>query len=337
MSVIHPSGPADASDAAAQSGPVTHWLRTPALHDAQALRRFQDAFSAFQPGIAVAPLYGQPLAMEGSFTTFDDTAISIGLTSPTRCTHTSGHLQQDDTVLLMGWQSGCATFRAGGKQWDMADGDAMLVQAGQSQEVVAHTQAHLCSVTLSRSLLDSLRIDVDAALLQVLRADPAVSMLMGYAHWLRDHRSLATPALRRAATLHMHDLAALAAGAVGEVAHQARSRGARAARRAAVKQDIATHFSDAALSPAAVAQRHGITPRYLQMLLEDEGLSFSALVLDKRLAMAHRALGDARWRGRAISALAFEAGFGDLSYFNRSFRRRYGMTPSEVRAQSLRP
>ena len=73
------------------------------------------------------------------------------------------------------------------------------------------------------------------------------------------------------------------------------------------------------------------------MLLEDEGLSFSALVLDKRLAMAHRALGDARWRGRAISALAFEAGFGDLSYFNRSFRRRYGMTPSEVRAQSLRP
>jgi AraC-like DNA-binding protein len=25
------------------------------------------------------------------------------------------------------------------------------------------------------------------------------------------------------------------------------------------------------------------------------------------------------------------AAFGDLSYFNRSFRRRYGLTPSEVR------
>ena len=29
--------------------------------------------------------------------------------------------------------------------------------------------------------------------------------------------------------------------------------------------------------------------------------------------------------------MAFECGFGDLSYFNRAFRRRYHATPTDVR------
>jgi AraC-like DNA-binding protein len=36
--------------------------------------------------------------------------------------------------------------------------------------------------------------------------------------------------------------------------------------------------------------------------------------------------------GTTASAVALAAGFGDLSHFNRSFRRRYGATPSDVRA-----
>jgi AraC-like DNA-binding protein len=32
-----------------------------------------------------------------------------------------------------------------------------------------------------------------------------------------------------------------------------------------------------------------------------------------------------------ITALAYAAGFGDLSYFNRTFRRRFRAKPSEVR------
>jgi AraC-like DNA-binding protein len=32
-----------------------------------------------------------------------------------------------------------------------------------------------------------------------------------------------------------------------------------------------------------------------------------------------------------ISAIALDAGFGNLSYFNASFRRRYGASPSDLR------
>jgi AraC-like DNA-binding protein len=56
-------------------------------------------------------------------------------------------------------------------------------------------------------------------------------------------------------------------------------------------------------------------------------------VLEQRLYRAHRTIADPRRADRMISAIAFAAGFGDLSYFNRTFRRRFGMTPSDVRAR----
>jgi len=34
----------------------------------------------------------------------------------------------------------------------------------------------------------------------------------------------------------------------------------------------------------------------------------------------------------SISTVAFEVGFGDLSYFNRSFRKRFGCSPSQAKA-----
>jgi AraC-like DNA-binding protein len=36
---------------------------------------------------------------------------------------------------------------------------------------------------------------------------------------------------------------------------------------------------------------------------------------------------------RRISDIAFECGFNDLSYFNRCFRRRFGLTPTAARGR----
>lgn len=40
---------------------------------------------------------------------------------------------------------------------------------------------------------------------------------------------------------------------------------------------------------------------------------------------------DPRYATSTISAIALEAGFGDLSYFHRVYLRRYGATPAETR------
>ena len=102
-----------------------------------------------------------------------------------------------------------------------------------------------------------------------------------------------------------------------------------------LKADVAANLGSRDLSVITVAKRQGITPRYLHMLFEAEGTSFSQFVLEQRLASAHDMLADWRFDHLTITAVAYAAGFGDLSYFNHSFRGRYGATPREVRKEQL--
>jgi AraC-like DNA-binding protein len=55
----------------------------------------------------------------------------------------------------------------------------------------------------------------------------------------------------------------------------------------------------------------------------------------RRLVRAHRLLTDPRWADRNIASIAFASGFGDLSYFNRTFKRLYGETPSDIRSTAV--
>src|SRR5258707_703180 len=111
----------------------------------------------------------------------------------------------------------------------------------------------------------------------------------------------------------------------------ARSWRSPAARWRAIKADVVGHLGERDLSINAVAKRNRISPVYIRKLFESEGTSFSEFALEQRLARVHRMLRDPRFAERAISTIALEVGFGDLSYFNRTFRRRYGASPSELR------
>ncbi len=51
---------------------------------------------------------------------------------------------------------------------------------------------------------------------------------------------------------------------------------------------------------------------------------------------AHAALCDPSQAGRPISAMALGCGFGDISYFNRAFRKRFDAVPGDLRAAAVR-
>ncbi|WP_454628120.1 helix-turn-helix domain-containing protein [Bradyrhizobium cenepequi] len=95
---------------------------------------------------------------------------------------------------------------------------------------------------------------------------------------------------------------------------------------------IRAHFANPDLSIAAVAERQGISPRYLQALLEQSGASFTERVNELRLRRALALL--TRFPGQPVSAIAAQAGFSNVSHFNRLFRLRFGDTPSGMRRRS---
>jgi AraC-like DNA-binding protein len=133
---------------------------------------------------------------------------------------------------------------------------------------------------------------------------------------------------------HILDLVVLALGAQGDARRLAEERGARAARRSAILREIDRRSGDPELNANALAHVLGITPRYVHLLLEETGHSFTHHVLEKRLERATALLRDPQWHDRKIADIAVEAGFTDLSYFNRTFRRNFGATPTELREAS---
>jgi AraC-like DNA-binding protein len=103
-----------------------------------------------------------------------------------------------------------------------------------------------------------------------------------------------------------------------------------AARLAHALDLVATRFADPELNVLAIARVQNISPRYLQRLFEATGRSFTDHVKELRLQHAFQACRDPD-NNRPIVHVALEAGFSDISYFNRLFRARFGDTPSGVR------
>lgn len=106
--------------------------------------------------------------------------------------------------------------------------------------------------------------------------------------------------------------------------------GIRAALGARDSSASGRGWGDSDLSASSIAIRFGITPRYVARLFEREGTIFTAFMLEQRLCHARSLLEDSSRAEISVSAIALASGFGDISYFNKCFRRRYGMTPSDA-------
>jgi AraC-like DNA-binding protein len=91
-----------------------------------------------------------------------------------------------------------------------------------------------------------------------------------------------------------------------------------------------SRFSDPDLSLRDLAREAGISLRYLQKLFTARGITCSLFIQSLRLDHAARLLSRRKLTrsGQPLTEIAYACGFRDYAHFSRTFRLRFGCTPS---------
>ena len=211
--------------------------------------------------------------------------------------------------------------------------DASRIHHHASDAGALHRHAG-CRATAVAPLLG--RLD-DTPLSLVPPRTEALNLLVTYASAIADALPLATPELQRLAVSHMHDLVAATIGATRDGTSDC--GGTRHRRRAAAsyhdrhqRASRSTAICPSPRSRGATTSHHGTFTSSSRTKASPFRRSCSASA-----SRAHTGiLSDPCLADRNISSVAFDVGFGDLSYFNRAFRRHYAATPTEIRQSAMK-
>ena len=280
----------------------------------------------------IEPIGDQPFEFEASLYSLPGLGLASTVIGPCRAPRGPHHIDSDDLVFSV-MLSGGRVARQRGREAAVEEGQGILTATADPGVVTIDRKSKLFSLRMPRTVLGPTLADFDACLLrQVPRDNQALRLLTSYIGVLLSNDIFPTPPLLDRVVAHIHDLVSLTLGAKrdpGEIAH---GRGVRAARLQVIENEIVKNVGRGDLSVGFVAAKLGVTSRYVHLLLEETGKSFTHHVLERRLEKAAALLRDPRWRHRKIADISAEAGFTDLSYFNRSFRRHFAATPSDIRA-----
>jgi AraC-like DNA-binding protein len=107
---------------------------------------------------------------------------------------------------------------------------------------------------------------------------------------------------------------------------------ARAVALLQLRTVIEARLDDPSLDPESAAAAAGISVRYANALLANEGTSLLRLIVTRRLDRCRRALEDPAQAHRSIAEIAYAWGFSNVSHFTRRFKATFGRTPGDHRA-----
>jgi AraC-like DNA-binding protein len=315
------------SDDPRASGLQVFQFSTAAYRPHERIAAWREVFGRGMVRVDIEPLSQGPFRAEAILQALPGVRTGSVTGSPTRLTRTRAMATDVEPEIGLVVNLGAkAVVAQRGQEVMLSTGDAfpMLTDAPSSLISTGHQ-----GILVPRAALAARIRDFDAVTRRAVpRACEPLRLLVRYLSLVQEETALASPTLRQTVVDHIHDLAALALGANRETKETSKSAVA-AARLHAIKDDIRRNISHPNLSVHAIAARHRVSARYLQMLFEESGSTFTRCVLEQRLAAAHKAL--VARPDATISSIAYDAGFNDIANFNRVFRQHFGCTPSDVR------
>ena len=234
-------------------------------------------------------------------------------------------------------ETGPVRFAQAGQECICDSGGAYFADHGRPEWCVGPVSGRMRNITVRAAALKTLVTHPEHLAGHTVNPGPALRLLDGYLRSLTSLEGPPPPELAPIIGVHLLDLVAAALGPTAEAKEMIAKRGLKAARLRAILAEIAGHFSNPNFDLDNVAGALGLSRRYVQQLLEETGRSFTEHLVERRLQRSHSMLTDKRYLHLAIIDIAFDSGFGDLSHFHRVFRRRFGDTPSAVRAAAMGP
>ncbi|MBW6399518.1 helix-turn-helix domain-containing protein [Roseomonas sp. HJA6] len=209
----------------------------------------------------------------------------------------------------------------------VAAGTAFLLSLGDPVQSAREADDRL-HLYLPRDRFTSLAPILDRAKGKLLQGGLGC-LLSDYLHLLE--RSL--PGLNDAEIARLPD--AIEAMVAACIAPESRSSGDASAqidftRLDRVRQAVRRRLHSATLTPVSLGRDVGMSRSQLYRLLEGEG-GVIRYIQRQRLRAIHAALSDPKDE-RPIAVVAESCGFYEPSTFSRTFRREFGVTPSDVRA-----
>jgi len=299
------------------------------------LEAWQELFGRNVTGADVVPEAGKPLGITSTVQAMP--GLYIMANEPTQhrtgLVRTKRHLADGDHSIILAMPGAESLARQFDSESLLAKGDAFVMTAAEACSV--HKQvdptADCMSLKLSYdSLLSLLRDKDEKRFGRIPQDNEALHFLKIYLKhlWKAPPTS---PELMKITVSHVYDLLALAIGPTKDAAETARTGGLGAGRLQAAKDYARTNAHRHDLSLGEIAGRQRVSTRYLRLLFEHEGMTFSRFLRDHRLDRACQMLVNPRFAHLKISVIAYDCGFGELSNFNHAFRDRFATTPRDIR------
>jgi len=185
---------------------------------------------------------------------------------------------------------GSATFIQDGRETVTHPGDLVLVDA---QRPFTCRYEHRKQITIKiphRSLKARLASSSQLTARAVRRTDGVGALASDYIKMIPDHIDTLQPAAKLQVAEHTLDLAALAFAAETSKGAPALSSG-RAVALLNLRMAIESRLKDPALNPAAAATAAGISVRYANNLLSQQGTSLERFIVSRRVELPPRPAG----------------------------------------------